>query len=337
MTDQAPDDIFALFSRFDLDGDHYRVFAPTPSAQVEERRSSSSTAVLTAAPAIAESAVTPRHTIMAAPQESSELLSSAALQSLWRHVGSNRGGQSLTTVDALAAASVNVCGVAGGVGATTISAILTRLIARSGHRCGIFDDTEDPTLPIFFGAQRSADDHRRFSGLHALFQPRVRILNRQMFEPANATDRYGSSLIERHFESLAEQFEHLIFDQPARYSDTSGAGLKIYVAAPDLTSLGRMQKIIRNSGDASSQQIICVLNRFNAASTLHNEIFGWYQESFRELFVIHESPLVTEALAEGTTVVDWAPESPVATDFVRLFGALSRHLKLAAERIPVCS
>ena len=34
--------------------------------------------------------------------------------------------------------------------------------------------------------------------------------------------------------------------------------------------------------------------------------------------MIHRSPTVPEALAEGMTVIDYAPESPVTEDFMNL-------------------
>ena len=92
------------------------------------------------------------------------------------------------TPETLASDSISVTGVAGGVGTTTIVAVLTRLLAKTGRRCAIFDDTEDPTLPIYFGAQRLTDEQRRFSGLRSIFESRARIVNRRMFEATEASD-----------------------------------------------------------------------------------------------------------------------------------------------------
>ena len=42
-----------------------------------------------------------------------------------------------------------------------------------------------------------------------------------------------------------------------------------------------------------------MLNRFDPSIPLHKELLGWYRENFRNLIVIREASLVTEALAEA--------------------------------------
>jgi cellulose biosynthesis protein BcsQ len=337
MTEQAPDDIFALYSRFDLDGENYRVFPrPEPAAK-------SAIATIAAPDLSRPSSVEgetlqtlhPRHTL-AKPAESDA--SRAALQSLWRSVKPVHDARLNASAAALAAASVSIHGAAGGVGSTTIAAALTRLLAKSGRRCAIFDEAGDSTLPIFFGAQRIAEEHRRFSGLRALFEPRIRILNFEMFETAKTVAPVGPSFIERNFAGIAADFDHLIFDRRPRCADSVGAGVKLFVSVPDLSSLAGMRKLIQISETAlPTAKGICVLNRFDSTNALHQEVHGWYRENFREVVVIHHSPLIPEALAEGTTVMDWAPDAPVSTDFLNLFAIVSRVLACAAEGSSLCS
>ena len=224
-----------------------------------------------------------------------------SLQGLWSHATHIRTSTIRSTPETLACDSISVTGVAGGVGTTTIVAVLTRLLAKTGRRCAIFDDTEDPTLPIFFGAQRVSDEHRRFAGLRSIFESRARILNRKMFEPMEASES-SESFIERNFAAIAEDFDHLVFDRPARSYDSSGAGLRIHVAIPDLSSLARVQKLLRDLDVVKREGTsVCVLNRFDSSIPLHKELLGWYRENFRDLIVIRESSLVSEALAEATT------------------------------------
>jgi cellulose biosynthesis protein BcsQ len=357
MTDQAPDDIFALFSRFDLDGDHYRVFH-RETAKASERPTQSLRVANTSVEVIdASEPVTEIQRSFEEPVYQPPLAGPStrlahrtptpirpdfdpgrsSLQSLWRHVSNPRSALVGETSDSLAADSVSVTGVAGGVGATTISATLTRMLATTGRRCGLFDDTEDPALPIFFGTQRLAEEQRRFAGLRSIFELRARIVNRKSLEPIDAALQ-GTSFIGRNFATISRDFDHLIFDRPARSFDCSGAGVKICVAVPDLSSLARIQKakqeIDLRDPDEST---ICVLNRFDASIPVHLEILGWYRENFRNLVVIRESPLVSEALAEGTTVVDWIPDSLVTTDFLNLFATVRHAFGAQSERIQVCS
>jgi cellulose biosynthesis protein BcsQ len=350
MTEQAPDDIFALYSRFDLDGDTYRIF-PRPEPTSGKPSAGALTVPeyvardvvkeglhlkpLPLLPALSRSApdmISMPHAEQVPAKVAESDGSRAALHNLWLHLKPQRESCQNITASSLAWASISVYGAAGGVGSTTVAAALTRLLAKSGRRCAIFDQTGDSTLPIFFGAQKIAEDHRRFSGLRSLFEPRIRILNREMFETVKGMSTDGLSFIERNFSEETGDLDHLIFDHPARCTESVGAGLKVYVAIPDLSSLAGTRKLTqRLESGGASVRAICVLNRFEAASALHQEVLGWYRESFSEVVTIRHSQLLPEALAEGTTVMDWAPDAPVSIDFFNLFAAISRLLASESE------
>jgi cellulose biosynthesis protein BcsQ len=360
MTDQTPDDIFALYSRFELEGDNYRVFhretkttgqtavaSATPtSVPVRERQRTTSANTERPRPKLEEqieqpSFIAPESVIVShrepTPIRSEIDAGRASLNGLWRHLAHTRTVTVRGTPETLASDSISVTGVAGGVGTTTIVAVLTRLLAKTGRRCAIFDDTEDPTLPIYFGAQRLTDEQRRFSGLRSIFESRARIVNRRMFETNEPSDS-SESFIERNFAAIAEDFDHLVFDRPARSFDSSGARVRIHVAIPDLSSLARIQKVHRDLDTADVRGCsFCVLNRFDPSIPLHKELLNWYRENFRNLIVIREASLVTEALAEATTVVDWIPDSPVAHDFLHLFASVTQSLGAQSESLPLCS
>jgi hypothetical protein len=364
LTDQTPDDIFALFSRFELDGDHYRVFhRETPSTSAASAllptTGAQATANHPATLAMEELAATPEPplTRRQAPlsEPSSSILrpgrppsapsmslpeldeTTSSLQSLWRHVSSYGSVSGHATADALAADSISVTGFAGGVGATTISATLARMLAKSGRRCGLFDDTDDPSLPIFFGTLSPAEEQHRFVGLRSIVQMRARIVRREMFE----AEEFASApinFITRNWVTLSQEFDNLVFDRPTRSVDCSGAGIKIVVAVPDLSSLARAQKAQHNvESRSAASSTVCVLNRFNSCIPLHAEILGWYRDNFPNLIVVRESALVAEALAEGSTVVDWMPDAPIADDFRELFATVRQSLSARSERLPVCS
>ncbi len=363
MTDQTPDDIFALYSHFNLDGENYRVFSQPEAAAGQPatiRPEHLAEVPIESEPKPALAAISPAQQVAppSVPETSSnkkkaaEILragpitaktlgsdgSRRALQNLSRHVIPAREATPVMTAATLAAASVAIHGAAGGVGTTTIAAALTRLLAKSGRRCAIFNEADDSILPLFFGAQRISEDHRRFSGLHSLFVPRIRIFNREMFEPSKPAATDGASFIERNFSDIAAEFDHVIFDHPARFAESMGAGLTIYVAIPDLSSLVGTRKLKRSLEIAGvPAKAVCVLNRFDSASALHQEVLGWYLESFRDVVIIHNSPLVPEALAEGTTVMDWAPEATAAADFLKLFATVAQLLSSESERFTLCS
>jgi cellulose biosynthesis protein BcsQ len=350
MTEQAPDDIFALYSQFDLDESTYRVFPPPrqttgnsqaaalvgPEHLVEEVATEGphlkSSALLPAIPSNDPPSIGMSRAEHIPPNALESNASRAALHNLWLHVKPKHEDDRNATASSLALASISVYGAAGGVGTTTVAAALTRLLAKSGRRCAIFDQTGDSTLPIFFGAQKIAEDHRRFSGLHALFEPRIRILSREMFDPVKGATPDGVSFIERNFSEVAGEIDHLIFDHPARCADNVGAGLKLCVAIPDLSSLAGTRKLVQRLESANSPvRSVCILNRFESKSALHQEVLGWYTESFREVVTIRDSHLLPEALAEGTTVMDWSPDAPISTDFFNLFAVINGLLASASE------
>jgi hypothetical protein len=60
-------------------------------------------------------------------------------------------------------------------------------------------------------------------------------------------------------------------------------------------------------------------------------VLGWYRESFSDVVTIRNSHLLPEALAEGTTVMDWAPDAPVTADFLNLFAVVNQLLASLSE------
>lgn len=313
--DKIPDDIFALYSYFDLDGENYRVFERKPvtapsTPQAEESvgasfdRASAAPANLPIehrGPAALEAvAAHPVFTERQPFQTASPGVATsgtaagnstrAALHNLWQHV-SSPSSASQADAGQLAAQSITIYGAAGGTGSTTVAAMLARCLARVGRRCAIIEENDESILPVFFSSRRLSTDGRRFAGFYSLFQPAIRIVNRGMFEQGHTEAPQGSNFIERNVVNFGGQFDHLIFDQPARSLDRPGAALAVYVAIPDLSSLVGARKLkqrLESSGDTS--KTVCVLNRFDSASDLHAEVLSWYQQNFSRVVTIHNSP-----------------------------------------------
>ena len=64
-----------------------------------------------------------------------------------------------------------------------------------------------------------------------------------------------------------------------------------------------------------------MLNQFDPSLPLHLDVREVLREQLGERllpFALRRTPAVSEALAEGMTVVDYAPASTVAEDFVAL-------------------
>jgi cellulose biosynthesis protein BcsQ len=344
MMDQSPDDIFALFSRFDLDAEHYRVFRkPEPAAAAPEVEA----AVAQAPPPVFSE---PVEQPMPEYLESRDNTSGLGLRNLLRKVSPVRPMPSPVNAAAFAAACISVRGAAGGTGSTTVAATLARLLGKSRRRCAIFDGTQDLTLPIYFGHQRIGSDQLRFAGLQSLFQPSVRILGPEHLTESSRESQ--GALIELRLGHLASEYDHVILDHPARFAEPTGAGVTILTAVPDVNSLAGASKLkdhFETSGHPT--KTVCVLNRFDHGTTLHREIFSWYKDHFDHVVTISPSHLVPEALAEGTTVIDWAPQTAVCNEFMHLFKVVTHLLgksavmeshraddmSFDAERLPLCS
>ena len=95
---------------------------------------------------------------------------------------------------------------------------------------------------------------------------------------------------------------------------------------PDMSSvacLGSLEAL--DAGPASDEKPLYLLNQFDASSPLHRDVRVILQQQLGDRllpFVLRRSSLVSEALAEGMTVIDYAPGSEVAADYRDLAGWL---------------
>jgi cellulose synthase operon protein YhjQ len=95
---------------------------------------------------------------------------------------------------------------------------------------------------------------------------------------------------------------------------------------PDMSSLaclGLLEAL--DSGSGNVEKAHYLLNQFDASSPLHRDVRAILQQQLGDRlmpFVVRRSTLVSEALAEGMTVIDYAPGSEVAAGYQDLAGWL---------------
>jgi MinD-like ATPase involved in chromosome partitioning or flagellar assembly len=334
MTEKSPDDIFALYSRFDLDQESYRVFPkrepmvhfsnnprPSVTAPVESERSSSDSEE-DRAPA--------------------GQTSRTALRNLWRHIELSEGKGKTLSFNDLLKSSVFVYGTAGGVGATTVSATLAHLFAKEGRGCAIVDDRNESVLPFFFGGQRAIYDGKHYPGLHAAAGTEVRIITRKTHDADLTENETGGQhcWLERSVSLVQKYLDHLVVDvqrgqEAASASAAAATPVALLVAVPDVSSLVGARALKRTlSEKASGSKLICVLNKFDSAQALHTEIRGWFQENFSQVLTLRRSDLIDEALAEGLTVIDWAPQSTITADFLHLLTTIQNIMPVSLDSQP---
>jgi cellulose biosynthesis protein BcsQ len=348
MSNPIPDDVFALYSRFGLDEQEYRTFAPLqgpmPEAKLEapDIQAGEASGESTQKNLISERTESasgeistpqcPAPIASRQPTTTSEELPDidlSSLHNLRRYLALSTKVQKIKHEPATLSA-IKIYGAAGGVGATTLAAVLAKLIAKANQRCAIVESADYSSLSVFFGSQR-LDEQKRFFGVQSLFEPRIPILNTR--NPNNVC-KPGANLIDWIAAEAGGDLHHIILDRPADSYENFGSALNVCVAIPDVSSLIGARNLTTNFETIDDTRTLCVLNRFDAGNSLHQEIRAWYQQKFSEVVTVSESPLVSEALAEGATVIDWAPDAAVSADFVAAFNAV-RLLLTVEERVPV--
>jgi hypothetical protein len=88
---------------------------------------------------------------------------------------------------------------------------------------------------------------------------------------------------------------------------------------PDMSSLVCLASLESMAG--SGAEIYYLLNQFDPSLPLHLDVRAMLQQQLGSRLlplVLHRSPAVSEALAEGMTVIDYAPGLEIAEDYRQL-------------------
>ena len=96
--------------------------------------------------------------------------------------------------------------------------------------------------------------------------------------------------------------------------------------APDMNSvisLGNVERFFKGMTDADGapSKVFYVLNQFDASLPLHLDVREVLRRQLGDRllqFVIRRAPAVSEALAEGMTIIDYSPDTPVAEDYLNV-------------------
>jgi cellulose synthase operon protein YhjQ len=222
---------------------------------------------------------------------------------------------------------VAVFSLAGGVGKTSLVATLGRALSSQGERVVLTDTTSHVLLPFYFGASELRP------GVVRTFSP-----------PEGSTDEPISLVsyeLEGRREDAAQQealAEEILRNSVGHHRvvlDVSSgsswlirrmAGLQPTVLvpmAPDMNSvisLLAVERVFRGMVDGDGRQLLpfYLLNQFDASLPLHLDVREVFRRQLGDRlvrFAIRRSPAVSEALAEGMTVVDYAPDAPVSQDY----------------------
>lgn len=223
-----------------------------------------------------------------------------------------------------------VFSLAGGVGKTSLVATVGRALSSMGEKVLLTDTTSHGLLPFYFGASELRH------GTVRTFSPPSGSTDAPIYLVSYDVDQKGSDAAAQ--EQLAEEIinnsrgtHRILLDLTVGSSwivrRLSRMNPTILVpVAPDMNSVISLQTVEKffagvNDGDGRPLQPYYVLNQFDTSLPLHLDVREVMRRQLGERllpFVIRRAPAVSEALAEGMTVVDYAPDAPVAEDYLNL-------------------
>jgi cellulose synthase operon protein YhjQ len=215
--------------------------------------------------------------------------------------------------------------LAGGVGKTSLVAAIGRALAARGERVLLTDTCSFGVLPFYFGAREIKPGVvRTFSG--GTSDPPIRVLTLE-------AERYDADpdLLRREMTRGAQDVSRVLIDvttgsAPMLRQATRLSPLVIVPVVPDMASvvtLPVLEGFFRNQEGLHGKplQAWYVLNQFDPSSPLQLDVREVLRQQLGERllpFAIHRSPAMSEALAEGMTVIDYAPSSPASEDVMSM-------------------
>lgn len=231
-----------------------------------------------------------------------------------------------------------VFSLAGGVGKTSLVATLGRALSARGERVLLVDTAAYGLLPFFFGAR----DQR--PGMLRTFTPpggsgdapiQMVTVDPENLGPENAPQE----TLTQEIAKFSRGVNRVIVDLATASGATTRRILRtaptiLVPMVPDMSSVVSVSSIDaffqHNTGPNGKQALpYYVLNQFDPSLPLHLDVREVLREQVGERllpFALRRAPAVSEALAEGMTVMDYAPNSTVAEDF----GSLASWVKSLA-------
>ncbi len=225
---------------------------------------------------------------------------------------------------------LEVFSLAGGVGKTSLVATLGRALSARGERVLLVEPTPFGSLPYFFGAC----DCR--PGVLRNFRPpasstdapiRLATVDSDTLQTENGIPVTLASDIE----GWARGVSRVIVDVETRSTATARglsrmSPLVLVPLIPDVNSV-----LTANSIDSFFQRsaaapgghtdVYYLLNQYDPSLPLHSDVRMMLREHLGDRllpFTLQRTPAISEALAEGMTIMDYAPESSVVEDFTGL-------------------
>ena len=278
-----------------------------------------------------QTATNGRETISKVPRSGGEASHDANPSRWYVLKGVLEGAPALETSEPAGVAPVlEIFSLAGGVGKTSLVATLGRALSARGERVLLVEATPLPSMQYFFGAC----DCR--PGVLRTFRPPVSsgdapIRLATVDTKAHVTDSAAQGSLARDIQRWAEGASRVIVDvgtgSTATVRELSKTSPAILVPlVPDVNSVmtaNAIDSFFQRQLDASGSQtkVFYVLNQFDSSLPLHLDVRSMLQERLSDRllpFTLERTPVVSEALAEGMTIMDYVPDARITADFTNL-------------------
>ena len=295
-TNSIPEDINTLYARAQLQGTRYWDFsASRKQVRGQFRR-----------PAVAQPAVANP------PKAPSPRW--YALQSILRHPPENFPEALPETRPPW----LLVLSLAGGVGKTCLVATLGRALSALGERVLLADTAECGLLPFYYGSQEFRPGvTRTFTPPCADTPVQVRHLEAQ--EGSEDQDPWLEELFHE-----GRSAHRILLDAATANRSLIRRALRaqptvLVPVIPDMSSIASLPQLDSLLSEAAS--VYYVLNQFDESIPLHVDVREMLAAELGDRLlplVLRRSFAVSEALAEGMTVIDYAPQAEAAEDYRQL-------------------
>jgi cellulose synthase operon protein YhjQ len=225
---------------------------------------------------------------------------------------------------------LGVFSLAGGVGKTSLVATLGRALSSLGEKVLLADTTSHGLLPYYFGAtELKPGVVRTFSPPSGSADAAIHLVSYDI-GPGGGSPAAQETTAEEMTSSAAAA-QRLLVDLNAN----SGwlirrlnhlAMIVLVPLAPDMNSVISLQTVERyfqgvQDRDGRALLPYYLINQFDASLPLHLDVREVLRRQLGERllpYVIRRSPAVSEALAEGMTVVDYQPDGSAAEDYLNV-------------------
>ena len=228
---------------------------------------------------------------------------------------------------------VVVYSLAGGVGKTSLVATLGRALSSMGEKVLLTDTTSQGLLPFYFGASElHAGVVRTFSPPTGSTDAPIHLVSYDFTARERDALQDDSEAHDDIFEDLlvnSQRAHRVLMDLNAGcgWMVARMAWMKPTVLIPlaadmnSVISLNSVERSFSGLKDAEGKplQPVYLLNQFDASLPLHLDVREVLKQQLGDRllpFVVRRAAAVSEALAEGMTIVDYDPESEVTRDYM---------------------